>query len=320
MSHSEPIAGLPPRPLRVGAIIPASNEAANIGLLLDRLSGEPLDGVAAWAEFIVVASGCTDATISIVRERQASDPRVRLVVEEERTGKASALNLAFGQREAGLDLVTIVSADVLPKPGAVRRIFEVMRDEPDVGMAGGRPTPTGTNGSFVGGMVRFLWTLHDARSLESPKLGELVVLRDALARQLPPNCSADEAHLEATVVAQGLRLRYVRESLLLNSGPNTLRDYVHHRRRIAEGHHTVRRSEGYAVSTLAWLPVVRLALRQLWRAPLREKPSGLGAIAIELVARSLGLFDALRGRPHRVWRMFDSARAPAAHPLEASLP
>ncbi len=303
-------------PLSVTVVVPACNEAANIGRLMRRLFDEPLGPVARIQSVVVVASGCSDGTEAEVTAFAREELRVKLVSEAVRSGKAAALNLGFGARPAPSDVLVVASADVLPAPGALRLLLEALRESPGLGMVGGRPVPTGTDGSLVGGMVRFLWKLHDAAAQRRPKLGELVAIRERLMRPLPASAAADEAQLEAFVRDQGARLGYVRDAVLFNCGPARFIDYIRHRRRIAAGHYAVRREAGYAVSTLPWLPMALLAARALSREPLGCWPAALAAIAVEPVARMLGGLDTLLGRSHAVWTMFPSARTPS---LEAGL-
>ena len=72
--------------------ITAHNEEANIGKLLQRILDQKLVTVEP-REIIVVASGCTDNTEAIVRQFEQQDARVRLLSQEKREGKASAINL-----------------------------------------------------------------------------------------------------------------------------------------------------------------------------------------------------------------------------------
>ena len=56
-------------------------------------------------EIIVIASGCTDDTESIVQSWAERDRRISLVVEPRREGKAAAVNRFLKEaREAGLSL------------------------------------------------------------------------------------------------------------------------------------------------------------------------------------------------------------------------
>ena len=79
----------------------AHNEEANIGRLLERLQQQRLDQVEI-AEIIVVASGCTDGTEAIVQAAAAADARISLLVQPQREGKASAMNLFLRHASAVL--------------------------------------------------------------------------------------------------------------------------------------------------------------------------------------------------------------------------
>ena len=65
-------------------IVPAYNEERNIVSLLRRLSAEAAD--ADVGEIVVVASGCTDATVSLARGFAESHPIVQLIEQQRREG------------------------------------------------------------------------------------------------------------------------------------------------------------------------------------------------------------------------------------------
>src|SRR5262245_45484636 len=79
------------QPLACSIGIIACNEEANIGRLLDSVLSQRMSA-AAVTEIIVVASGCTDRTEVVVKRFAIRDPRIRLLVQERREGKASAVN------------------------------------------------------------------------------------------------------------------------------------------------------------------------------------------------------------------------------------
>ena len=68
----------------------AYNEQANIADALASMLGQQLNGRRI-AELIVVASGCEDQTCAIVADIARRDDRVRLIEQERRQGKASAM-------------------------------------------------------------------------------------------------------------------------------------------------------------------------------------------------------------------------------------
>src|SRR5918912_2296624 len=90
--------------------IMAYNEAPNIASAIETILHQHLT-VGHVAELIVVASGCTDETVPIVAAIARHNARVRLLVQERREGKASAINLFL--RAARAPLLLLVSADVL---------------------------------------------------------------------------------------------------------------------------------------------------------------------------------------------------------------
>src|SRR5437762_6475782 len=80
----------PMTPASIVIGVMAHNEAGNVGRLLERLRSVELPGTA--IRIVVVASGCTDATVAVARRAAAAEPRVTVVVDPERRGKAVAIN------------------------------------------------------------------------------------------------------------------------------------------------------------------------------------------------------------------------------------
>src|SRR5690242_15824399 len=96
--------------------IMAYNEEANIADAIGTILGQELRS-SHIVELIVVASGCEDATGAIVREIAQRDPRVQLVEQPRREGKASAINLFLAT--AGAPVLLMVGADVLVEDGTI---------------------------------------------------------------------------------------------------------------------------------------------------------------------------------------------------------
>lgn len=300
--------------MRVSAVVPAYNEERNVRALLDSVitqktrRGELL-------EVVVVASGCTDGTAREVQAKAALDPRVRLLVQDVRLGKTAALNAYIRERAPEAEAVLISSADILLQPGFLDLLLEVLEREPTVGMCGGRPVPINSRETITGRMVGFLWDLHHEISLQDPKLGEAVVVRASLLTPLPEESPVDEASIEAHVTKQGYRLRYVPEAVIVNRGPDSVREFARQRRRIACGHYWVRATSGYTVSTLNVRRILRLALRYLSFTEPATDFSYLLAMLVEALARGVGYLDLVRGyRRHAVWKVAPSAHQAIAPP------
>lgn len=265
--------------------IMAHNEEANIGRLLHSVLDQRFTH-GHLKEIIVVASGCTDRTEEIVRKFAEKDPRIRLISQASREGKASAINLFLAN--ASGDIFILESADTIPNDDCLDQLVTPFED-PSIGMTGARPIPVNPKDSFVGFTVHLMWYLHHKIALLSPKLGELVAFR-SFVRQIPKDTAVDEASIEAIVREAGYRLCYVPEAIVNNKGPETVRDFIKQRRRIAAGHQNLSRSQKYQVSTSSPLTILGVLIREhSWG--FKSTLWTFGAIGLEIVGRGLGYYD-----------------------------
>ena len=276
--------------------IMAYNEGANIGRLLDALLNQQLSDCAI-REIIVVSSGSTDITEDVVREFAARDPRIKLLVQPHREGKASAVNLFL--RQAQSDILVLESADTLPGPTTIQRLLEPFRD-PEVGMTGGHPIPVNDSSTFLGFAAHLLWGLHHQVALTHPKLGELIAFRWIFQR-IPYSSAVDEANIEPLVFGQDYQLRYVPDAVVYNRGPETVSDFLKQRRRIYAGHLRLKHEQGYVVATMSGLRILTAFLHCLRWDP-RWCLWTLPVIALEIYGRFLGYLDYhYKRRDHAIW-------------------
>jgi cellulose synthase/poly-beta-1,6-N-acetylglucosamine synthase-like glycosyltransferase len=298
--------------VRVVAGITALNEERTIGPLLDALLGaQPAGGPI--ERIIVVSSACRDRTDEIVREVSVRDPRVMLIAEPVRRGKAAAINTFLAARPPGSDVTLIASADILPFPGAVEAIVAAFAD-PEVGMAGGQPVPQNDASTLLDRMARLMWYLHDQMARRSPKLGELVAVRSSLVTSIDEESPVDEGSLEASIRGHGGRLVYVPEARIANRGPSTLREWMSQRRRIAFGHLWLRQRTGYSVSTGAGARVLPVWLAAVAPRPDRWIP-GIALVVTEVLARALARRDLRRGsKNYAVWKIAESTKTGTGAP------
>lgn len=283
--------------------IMAYNEEGNIGQLLESLMNESNSSYLI-KEVIVVASGCTDNTATIVREFSRRDQRIKLLVQVRREGKASAINLFL--RHAQSDILVMESADTIPESTAIQHLLEPFAD-PEVGMTGGHPIPVNDPSTFIGFAVHLMWELHHQIALQRPKLGELVAFRRIFFR-IPVRSAVDEVSIEATIRSQGYRLRYVPEAIVYNRGPATVGDFLRQRRRIYSGHLNVVHQQGYAVSTMSGLSILSTLLRN-WRWGWRKSFWVSAAIGLEVYGRFLGWLDfRFKKRDHAIWEIVSATK------------
>jgi biofilm PGA synthesis N-glycosyltransferase PgaC len=277
--------------------IMAYNEEANIANAIETiLTQTTVCGQI--MELIVVASGCTDRTTAIVTDIARKDSRVRLIEQEGREGKASAINMFI--EAASAPILLMVSADLFVKEGSIDALLRHFRN-PAVGMTGGRPIPVNDEATFLGYAAHLLWRLHDRVARQAPKLGEIVAFRNVVS-QIPCDTAVDEVSIQALITELGFEVVYDPQAIVYNRGPSAVSDFLGQRRRIYAGHLHVRKQDGYATSTMS--------LKIIWRALVGSGSFSTPRAAcrtacvagLEALARILGYYDYLRQRKHHVWK------------------
>jgi poly-beta-1,6-N-acetyl-D-glucosamine synthase len=283
--------------------IMAYNEEANIAQAIATILEQSVS-CGHIAELIVVASGCEDRTCEIVGDIARGDSRVRLIEQESREGKASAINLFIAAARS--PVLLMVSADVLVKEGTIDALLAHFLD-PSVGMVGGHPTPVNPEGTFLGHAVHLQWRLHDRIARRSPKLGEIVAFRNVVPN-IPRDTAVDEISIQALITQLGYELVYEPQAVVYNRGPETISDFLRQRRRIYAGHLRVREQQAYSASTMSSARVSRALLGSGACASPRAAVWSLGTVGLEVAARALGRYDVVRHRPQHVWEVCASTK------------
>ncbi len=279
----------------------ACNEERNIGKLLKRIINQKTSLVEI-DEVFVVASGCTDKTVPIAKKFEEEDKRVKVLVQREREGKYSAINLFL--KNAKNDVLIMESADTLPEKETVEKLVVPFEDD-EVGMIGSRPVPLNNPETFMGFTNHLLWELHHRISLKTPKTGEMVSFRNVIEK-IPPT-AVDEACIEAMIKKKGFKVLYAPEAVVYNKGAENISDFLRQRRRIFAGHLDLKKS-GYEVSTLSGFKAFKLILKS-FDFNLKSILFTVGVILLEVWGRVLGWWDwKVRGKDHVVWNMAESTR------------
>lgn len=262
----------------------AYNEEGNIDRLLKALLNQRLEQVSI-EEIIVVASGCTDNTEAIVL--QFGKP-VKLIVQKERQGKASAINLFLKLAKA--EVLVLISGDVLPEGDALEHLVSPFIN-PGVGMTGAYIIPENSSQSIVGFYVQLFWRLHHEIGLRSFKGGEMIAFRNVVS-EIPFNTATDETWIAALVLKQGYQLQYVPGAVVHNKGPENIIDFLKVRRRHLIGYLHLKKvwPQAYLPETLNNLLVLKLLLKiTSWR--LKPLVFTIGAVFLEIWARCLAWYD-----------------------------
>jgi glycosyltransferase involved in cell wall biosynthesis len=122
--------------VRISFLVPAYNEAATIGEVLDRISDLKLD-----SQIVVVDDGSTDRTAEVVEDRRERNGGIVLISQPHR-GKGAAVRAAIPHIDG--DIAVIQDADMEYDPADVPALIEpIARGVADVvfgsRLSGGRP-------------------------------------------------------------------------------------------------------------------------------------------------------------------------------------
>ena len=250
--------------------------------------------IAEVADVLVVSSGSTDGTNDIVRNLSETFPQVKLLVQEKREGKNSAINLLFDHKST--DIMVFLNADnVFENAESLDRLIEPFLDE-KVGMVGGHPLPTNDPSTLAGYTVQLLWRMHHYVAVQEPKTGELIAFRD-IGTRLPTNMQSDEDILRMKLEEAGYRTVYAPDATILNRGPETVGDYIKQRTRVNIGENYLKRMYRYSLPTHDYGKLAGAfinSVRELGFHPFRM----LGALYLEFYPR-------LKARMHVAMRKGD---------------
>ena len=294
-----------------GGIV-AHNDEGRVERSIRSLLGQELPPGYEWGRVSVVASGCTDRTVNVAESLAAEDPRLDIVVEPRRRGKAAALREILRRAEG--DSVVLLNSDAVALPGSVAELLRTGEGKllPYAVMA--RPVvPPGGSDRWTE-TVRWMWDVHHRLHEEMLADGkgahlsdELLLLSLPTPAPLAEGIINDGSFLGVWFAQHGGGCWYAPQSRVEIAIPPTVEDHVWQRRRIHVGNAQVRRLLGRPPETLPQylLDDPRSAFRTL-RAVLRS-PRGMRHMARvafwELVAHSLAAWDRLPpARDHIHWR------------------
>ena len=297
----------PPERILVGGI-PAFNEEHRVARAIRSLLDGPLPEGFRWGTIWVAASGCSDRTAERAR---ATDPRVRVIEQPVRLGKASGLREIFRRAEG--EYLVLLNADATAEREAVLRM--VLRAEPLRGpfVVVAREIPEPSPTAFQPAS-ELLWELHHQfhvlmaqRGTETNPSDQLILLPLGRMPPLPEDVVNDGGFIGGWLRSVGGTIAYAPEATLSIEVPQRLIHHVRQRRRIRWGLVESRERTGVAPTTFQGLVVqdpsaaLRLLRSSMASVPHAGRALLLLAVA-ELMASLWAFGDRATGRAnHRLW-------------------
>jgi len=304
--------------LKLSVIVCAYNEEKSIGPLLQNLVHQRIPPEVNDTEIVVVTSGCTDDTVEVVKQQMKNHEKIKLIEEQERSGKAEALNKAF--KVSSGDYIALVPADVLLAEDAMFYLLKPFKNS-KVSAVSGRPIQDPDNimkgfSGYLANMTFRLWARLMAKLNDQGMMahcsGEFMAIRSDVKTEIPRDCAADDSYIAITAKRKGL-IKFASQAICYNLRPSNLTDYVNQRRRWLFGHLQTKDMTGEYPTVLDTIvfskPGVAL---QVLVEEVAEKPKDTGylagAIMVEAVIYLLSLFDRLISRRYGVWPVIKSTK------------
>jgi len=277
--------------IKFSVIIPSCEEenTTNLGKIISKehIKGFSLEKI------IVVES-------NFARKFDFDNPKIMVIKEKTRKGKAAAINAALKKIKS--EIIIVESSDTIPKKRTFEKLLKPFRDE-EVGVTTGRAIPLNSKKNFLGFLTHIIWFLHHLISLEKTKCGEIIAFRSDL-RKIPSKVATDESYVESFFYKKNYKIVYVSSAIVNNYGIENLSYIIGQRKRYFVGHLHIKKEYGYSVSTLSLKRIFKALFKYFRVESIRnykEIAWIFGALFIEAFARILaGIeFYLLRKTPYK---------------------
>jgi len=254
----------------------------------------------------------------LAAELAERDPRVVVLLEKEREGKASALNKLI--KYASGDILVLASADIIIARNTIPRLVEGLMENREWGAVDSNVELVNGDRFLMDRISNILWDTHNATLDEldgqdrlGQVAGDLVAVRRDLVEQLPSVIN-DDAYLALSVQEKGFRVKRVKDALVWIAGPRTPTDYLYQRSRVLQGHLQLIRRFGKVPTTFEfqvfWKP--RRHLKLLVRTVARLGPSHLLPLItagfLELLSFQVAIVSSLTKQDRKPWRIVESTK------------
>jgi len=219
----------------VSILMPVYNEEIVIQRRLNNIfsTDYPKDKL----EVIIVESGSTDKTRLIIEKSFLE--KVNLIKEEQRTGKAHAINLGLAICKG--DIVLLTDGTTFYERDTIIKLVESFRD-PSIGAVSASYNVPDKQRNHIVASEHFFWMQKDKiRVLESAVFstswlsGEACAFRNNIINKVDEDSLADDSNIALHVISRGHRAVVTNETHFSESSPSELYDYLKIKTRRALG-------------------------------------------------------------------------------------
>jgi glycosyltransferase involved in cell wall biosynthesis len=248
--------------------IPVYNEERSIAKCINSI----LKQISKDDEIIIVASGCTDNTVPKIKEVSKKDKRIKLIIEKERKGKSSALNLII--KNAKNKIIVQTDGDIVIKDKAIPNLIKHFKSK-EVGAVSGKPVPAIPKKSlFYEWTVMSYRKIHELRKKETEKgtfwhlSGYLLAFRKDVLKKIPFVKGAVDAVMGKIIKDSGYKIIYEPNAKVLVKCPTNIKDFINQKARVRAGYYFLRKKRKDSPRTMKneiiYLPY------ELFKIPIRR--------------------------------------------------
>ena len=212
--------------------IPAHNEEANIGNLLNCISKQKLDNRFDLKEVIVACDGCTDGTSNVVLKNAIKNKKIKVIDDGKRIGKLSRLNNFYNTVKT--QLLVVFDADTLLKDNYTLNEIAKQFLDPQVGLVGGNDTPNIPRNIiekigevWVRAWYKMRFKLNNGDTIHNHKgcvsAGRIEFLNKI---KIPKNIFSDDDFLYFSCKKLGYKFKFAEKAVVYYHIPSTYKDYM----------------------------------------------------------------------------------------------
>ena len=190
-------------------------------------------------EIIVVASGCTDNTIPSIKEYQKHHSNVKLIIEEKRNGKISAINKILKASKG--DLIVHTDGDVILNEDAVEKLsFYFQKYNFISGVSGTAKIVRNSSSLFYHWAKKMVSILNKNKIIEFRKgyffhiSGYIFAHKRGSITEVPPVKGATDATMGSILREKGLIVFDPKIKAMVKH-PNNVQDFIRQKARIRYG-------------------------------------------------------------------------------------
>jgi poly-beta-1,6-N-acetyl-D-glucosamine synthase len=210
----------------VSVIIPVHNEELVIERRLNNIfeSIYPEDKI----EVIVIDSGSNDKTQKIIHDK--FEKKVKLLTENERRGKAHAINIAL--RSCSGDIVVLTDGPALYEKETIFHLVEPFQDSSVGGVSVVYKIPNSDENNVTSFENTFWHYKEKMRILESKAYstswlsGEACAFRRGTINHVDDDTLADDSNIALQLIAQGYRVIVNENSNFTEKSPSQLNEFL----------------------------------------------------------------------------------------------